>query len=319
MFLSIVIPVYNVEDYIQRCLESILDLPIGNNSYEVIIVNDGTKDNSMSIVKDMLQDNYVIINQSNQGLGAARNTGLRAAKGEWVLFLDSDDYVDSTKLAELCRKASAPGIDIVIGDYTILYDQSKVVGKYTIDSENDICMNGREFFLRYYHQINTMVWRNLYRVDFLKAHSMQFTEGVCFEDVNWTPQCLLEAQKVYYSPIPFYYYVIRSGSIMQSKISEKKIDDYILVHKDLLVSSIRYDCEVQKKISQSTVLGLLVFNGQYSIYKNKELYRKLKETVSIKSSRYLRVSCIYWTWRVFPFIINPMLHMKYGKVNVNRF
>lgn len=319
MHLSIIIPVYNVEPYIHRCLESVLSIPVDTHDYEVIVVNDGTKDNSMEVVEQIKTSNFVIINQNNKGLGAARNTGLNEAKGDWVFFLDSDDLIDSAAFASLLGKAKDSDADIVIGDYCPCHDDICEKGQYRIETDCDIYDDGISFFKRYYHNINTMVWRNLYRRDFLIKNSCLFTEGVCFEDVNWTPHCLLNATKVYYSPIPFYHYVIRSGSIMQSNISEKKIEDYIFVHNDLLVSSKKYDNEVQKQISYLTIVGLLVFNGQYSVYKNKRLYRKLKETVGLRRARNWGTSCIYWLWRLFPYLINPILHLRYGKVNDNRF
>lgn len=319
MQLSVIIPVYNVEPYIHRCLDSVLSIPVDIHDYEVIIVNDGTKDNSMAIVEQTKTSNFVIINQLNKGLGAARNTGLRAAKGDWVFFLDSDDLIVPDAFASLYNKAKDSNADIVIGDYYPCHDGIRGNGRYRIMTDRDIYEDGIVFFKQYYQSINTMVWRNLYRRDFLIKNSFSFTEGVCFEDVNWTPHCLLCAQKVYYSPIPFYNYIIRSGSIMQSNISEKKIEDYIFVHNDLLVSSIKYDIEVQKKISYLTIVGLLVFNGQYAVYKNKRLYRKLKEAVSVRRARYFRTTCIYWLWRLFPYLINPILHLRYKKINNNRF
>ena len=86
---SIIIPVYNVENYIKKCLDSVFAQT--EKDYEVIVVNDGTKDNSMDIVKNY---DVKIVNQKNQGLSEARNTGLKNAKGEYILFLDSDDYIE---------------------------------------------------------------------------------------------------------------------------------------------------------------------------------------------------------------------------------
>ena len=94
--LSIIVPVYNVEKYVEKCLESLCGLKIEN---EIIVVNDGTKDSSLEIVERFKEnhknENIIIISQENQGLSEARNNGLKAAKGEYISFIDSDDFVDT--------------------------------------------------------------------------------------------------------------------------------------------------------------------------------------------------------------------------------
>ena len=95
---SIIIPVYNVEKYLKKCLDSVFNQTY--KDYEVIVVNDGTKDNSMDIVKDY---DVKVINQKNQGLSAARNAGVKKATGEYLIFLDSDDYWEKDLLKELSK------------------------------------------------------------------------------------------------------------------------------------------------------------------------------------------------------------------------
>ena len=104
MKLSLIIPVYNVEQYIGRCLQSCLSQAnVTAEDYELVIVNDGTKDNSMQVVEEMTRGctNITVINQHNQGLSMARNVGLKAAKGEYVWFIDSDDWIESNMIEEL--------------------------------------------------------------------------------------------------------------------------------------------------------------------------------------------------------------------------
>ena len=107
MKLSIIIPVYNVEQYIGRCLQSCLCQPhVTEADYELVIVNDGTKDNSMTIVEGMVHgmNNVIIVNQRNQGLSMARNAGLKAAKGDYVWFVDSDDWISEDCLYEILNR-----------------------------------------------------------------------------------------------------------------------------------------------------------------------------------------------------------------------
>ena len=109
MKISLIIPVYNVEQYIGRCLQSCLCQPhVAADDYELVIVNDGTKDNSMHVVEKMTRDypNVTIINQHNQGLSMARNAGLKAAQGEYVWFIDSDDWIEDNCLHGKIGRAS---------------------------------------------------------------------------------------------------------------------------------------------------------------------------------------------------------------------
>ena len=116
MKLSLIIPVYNVEQYVGRCLQSCLKQPyVMADDFELVIVNDGTKDNSMAIVEEMTRDcaNVTIINQDNQGLSMARNTGLKAAKGEYVWFIDSDDWIEDGCLHEILARLHETKTDLL--------------------------------------------------------------------------------------------------------------------------------------------------------------------------------------------------------------
>ena len=114
IILSIIIPVYNVEKYVRKTLESIFESALPKSELEVIVVNDGTKDNSMSIVNEFAAkfDNLRVINQENQGLSGARNTGLKAAHGKYVWFVDSDDWVESGILEHLVKRLRVSDDDV---------------------------------------------------------------------------------------------------------------------------------------------------------------------------------------------------------------
>ena len=124
---SIIIPVYNVEDYIKKCLDSVFNQTYTN--YEVIVVNDGTKDNSMKIVKNY---DVRIINQENQGLSMARNNGVKKAKGEYILFLDSDDYLEENTLQEIENVLDY--LEVECDDYVI----DKIINTYNLQPSNHI-------------------------------------------------------------------------------------------------------------------------------------------------------------------------------------
>ena len=122
-FLTIVIPVYNVEKYIEKCLLSCVHQDIPSDSYEIIVVNDGTKDNSLRIAESIAttHSNISIVSQQNKGLSAARNTGLKLAKGNYIWFIDSDDWIEDNCLSSICQRL-AQDIDILQIGYSFAYE-----------------------------------------------------------------------------------------------------------------------------------------------------------------------------------------------------
>ncbi len=314
MLLSIVIPVYNVETYIRKCLESIVHLPLEIGEYEIIVINDGTPDHSMDIVHEYDSLPYLhIVNQPNKGLSGARNTGLNKAKGEWVYFLDSDDYVSDQLFTELFLKASnRDDVDVIVGNYNYVINNEPFDGKYAINTKEDIVLSGSDFLVKYYSKVNSMVWRSFYRKSMLLDNVLFFTEGVYHEDINWTPKCIAAANKVYYAPIPFYYYLIREGSIVQSSRNNKKICDLLFVYGDLLKHFSTHKEEVQEFISYSTITSLFVLNGQYGIYKNKELYKRYIEVIGIQCARNIKTRVLYGIYRLIPGLFNKVLSLRYA-------
>ena len=125
MDLSIIVPVYNVEKYIKPCIESIFKQGLDDTDFEVIIVNDGTEDRSMEMIADIIQQhsNITIINQENLGLSAARNNGIVAAKGKYILMLDSDDLLIKNSVKPILKKAIETNVDLIVTDFLSMTDE----------------------------------------------------------------------------------------------------------------------------------------------------------------------------------------------------
>lgn len=217
--ISIVVPVYNVEKYIHECLESIL-----NQSYkniEVIIVNDGTLDNSIAKIEDLLKDKRTrLISQVNQGLSAARNTGIKAALGEYISFIDSDDKVKSSFIETLYDKANETNADIVRGSFRN-FDGNIPEGWIT---DFNISPSRGTEALRYFlnDNVSFVVWSSLYRTTFLRENRLEFTEGILLEDGDFTTRSYINASVVATSDAPNYYYRVRPGSILTSNNAQRR-------------------------------------------------------------------------------------------------
>lgn len=233
---SVIIPVYNVEQYLPKCLASVVQQTL--KDIEIICVNDGSTDNCLKILEEFKsKDNRIkIINKENKGLGNARNTGLDVACGEYISFIDSDDYIDENFLELLYNEAKENNADVACGG---------------IKREND----GKTHFLINYSQTVTtddiygkiniskavqfsFVWNKIYKHSFLKENKLQFMQNVNFEDLIYTPQIILKSNTLVVVPNTFYHYVKREKSIFQDI---ENID----LQKDKLFS-LKFMCEYYK-------------------------------------------------------------------------
>ena len=196
--LSIIVPVYNVEKYIRPCIESIFKQGLDDADYEVIIINDGTKDRSMEVISDIISqhNNITIINQENQGLSVARNNGIAVAQGEYILMPDSDDLLIENSLPPLLEKALETKVDIVVADFIPVEDVninqlSKIIQKPLSFQEK----NGEQLFLEDLNPRQCYVWRSLFRRQYIIDNNFKFVPGIFYQDVPFTHECYIRAQK----------------------------------------------------------------------------------------------------------------------------
>lgn len=262
---SIIIPVYNVEKYIDGCLKSVMNQTY--KDYEVIVVNDGTKDNSMDIVKKY---DVKVIEQKNQGLSAARNTGVKHAKGDYLIFLDSDDSWNKDLLKEL-SKSIKNNPDVVRFQIQETYENSDDVKPFNEQSFED--KNGVEAFnmISSYHFIEN-AWCYAIRRDYYKKNKFSFKVGTIHEDYGLTPLIIIKAEKVNSIEYIGYNYLQRQGSIMSSTAYEKiqkRVGD-MYEHYVFLINEIdktKLDSKVFKSYAANNILLKL-------LELNKEDYKK---------------------------------------------
>ena len=267
---SIIIPVYNVEKYIKKCLDSVFSQTY--KDYEVIVVNDGTKDNSMNIVKEY---DVKTINQKNQGLSEARNVGLKNAKGEYILFLDSDDYIEKDLLKELDKSISNKP-DVVRFQIQEVYEDK--VNKFEEESFSNKTGEDAFSIICNYHFVEN-AWAYLYKKSYLEKNNFIFKKGTIHEDFGLIPLVIIKAKIVNSISYIGYNYVQRDGSIMSQKNYEKtkkKVNDfynhYLFLIKE--IDKTNLDSKVFKSfISNSLILKICELEGN----DYKEYKRLLKE------------------------------------------
>lgn len=227
--LSVIVPVYNVEPYLQRCLESICTQTY--QALEIICVNDGSTDNSAKILDDFAKrDSRIrIIYQQNQGLAAARNTGLEAATGKWVTGVDSDDYLETDIYAQAMQFTE--GHDLVCFDILRVNNEGEPIRPmHEPIAYNQTITDKSKLF-----QINAVsFWNKLWRKDLIDHAGLIFPVGMIFEDRAFYYKYLAIAKSAIFIPFTGYNYVLREGSIM-AEINSKasKVNDYIRISGDV--------------------------------------------------------------------------------------
>lgn len=227
MKLSIIIPVYNMEQYLEKCLDSVTSQPsVSIDDFEVIVVNDGSKDSSQDILDkyDWKGANHLLLKKENGGLSSARNFGLPHAKGTYVWFVDSDDWIDNDCLVKIFP--SLDGADAI--HYPSYYretnNNSYIEGCMSIGSTGPNLIKSK-----YQYPVQFTI----YRTDFLKQNDLTFQHGIVMEDLHFTPRALYKAKTVRVVDFPVYHYLLRQGSIMTETVKPKRITDRIWIAHDM--------------------------------------------------------------------------------------
>jgi len=219
--LSIIVPVYRVEDYLNQCVTSLLDQGLKLNTYEIILVDDGSDDNCPAMC-DWYAAQYPhvhAIHQKNGGLSAARNTGILASKGQYIAFVDSDDLIPAGTFAKLIEQVQQDDADIAQFGYTLV-SGSTYYGTTMPIIDPHQCCDGLTFLDKYLDD-HCYVCRNIFLRELIIQHQLWFKEGIQFEDIDWLPRTLICAQKVIGIHLVGYYYRQRIDSISHVTSLEK--------------------------------------------------------------------------------------------------
>lgn len=223
---SLIIPVYNVEAYLRKSLDSAVNQTL--DDFEIIAVNDGSTDSSYEILKEYENkyDNFRVINQKNGGLSAAKNAGIKIAKGEYIAFLDSDDYLDKNFLETLYNMAVNNNAEIACCNFKFYFPKSDIKIRMPILSKGGVYSKRRalkELILDC--TMHHFSWNKLCKRSIFEENNIQFYD-MYFEDISTSPRLFYSANKVAITSKPLYYYTQRPGSILKTMNAEK-INDYI--------------------------------------------------------------------------------------------
>ena len=243
MKLSLILPVYNVEQYLSRCIDSCLEQDLPQDEYEIIIVNDGSTDSSEKIARDyaIKHKSIQIITQPNKGLSSARNTGLKCAKGDYIWFIDSDDYIKKNSLKNIYNELSKYKLDAIWIKWNNQNEQNQIIPLYndTYTNEDYGIYNGLNF-MDYVMGIYYFAWSFIFKKEFLIKNKLYFKDGLYFEDSEFAYRALPSMQNIKLYEKECYNYCIRHGSIAQT-ISKKKINDLLYVAERAILAQKQFN------------------------------------------------------------------------------
>lgn len=268
---SIVIPAYNIEKHIEKCLESVINQTL--KEIEIIVVDDGSTDSTLEKINKFANtDSRIkVISQTNQKQGAARNRGIEIARGEYIGFVDSDDYIDTDYYAKLYNTASKFCADIAVTNilkhkkkydkYNVLYKKVEVAS--SIDAKYKLCEDKtRRFFY---------VMNKIFKKDYIKKHNILFPEGCYFEDVMFSTKAIYYANEIVSVPDAEYHYVEHSTSTVKSKANiQKKKEDHINASIELQEFAKKHSIKLPERLNytESYWQGpLRVYKGTYKVKK----------------------------------------------------
>lgn len=250
--ISVIIPAYNVEGYIEACLKSIVKQTFKN--IEIIVIDDGSTDNTLNIINAFAQldSRFIVVKQTNKGVSVARNSGLKLAKGKFISFIDSDDYIDIDYLEKLHSSINEFDADIAVASilkHKKNYNKfnkkyNKTICESDLQKKYKLCADNRTRFF--------YVWNKLYKTELLKNNNILFIEGRVFEDVMFSVQAIYHAKKIVSVPKIKYHYIERPLSIVKSEYSAKKNNDRIFAYQKLYEYAKTHSIELTERLNYHT-------------------------------------------------------------------
>lgn len=287
MKVSIIIPIYNVALYVEKCLRSVQFQTYSD--IEIILVNDCSTDNSMDIVNNIVNDNFnkevIIINHSyNQGLSAARNTGIKASKGDYLYFLDSDDSITLDCIEKLMEPVINNDLHISI-DFVMCEYMIKGAKRYFPKLQLEPGVYSDDYILESYASGKWFMTgtNKLIKADFFRNNNLYFKVGLLHEDILWSFKLACAAKVMYVLNDPLYEYYLHEGSISQS-MGKRNFDSFVIIINDIISISRQYGLQNNRNVycyiegvKDIMLSNLLMNSSGINIY---DYYKKVSRSFS---------------------------------------
>ena len=306
--ITIVVPIYNVEKYLTKCIESIIKQTYVN--IQIILVDDGSTDSCYEICKEYKnKDNRIeIIHKSNGGLSDARNIGIESAQGEFITFIDSDDYIENEYIEYLFKILIDNNADVSICDYKYVNEQGKIGNKYK-NNDEIIIYNAKEalYELCKNELISNSAWAKLYKIELFR--DIRYPKGRIFEDIATTYKVFDKANRIVFGGRPLYNYLYRKSSISKKGFSINRLNAVEFVEEMTAYIENKYGerenlCRKRRFVEYIYAYKTLCESKNYNKQIGIELFIKMKENIEgIEKSLNIKMKMYLWSIKLgYPFL-----------------
>lgn len=322
--LSYIIPLYNSATWLPKCLYSVLNQDISEDEVEIICVNDGSPDNSAAIAREIAKEHpcIIVIDQENQGPSGARNTGMRAATGKYLCFVDPDDFVEPNVYGGLIRQMEEEQLDMLRFNYQVVNENYEVIPKRPFEYKFDYTpqlMTGTQF-LSERLDIACNIWRYIYRKSVIVDNNIWCFVGDYYDDTPWLPLVLMKTERMNICETVVYDYLERSDSLVNArspKAARRKIDGGFMLLELLLEEANNIDNKAVEKwykmmITHATI-SLMTLIGVYQFDKHIDYLKRLHNFKIFPLAKYFadkkilrKIRCVNFS----PIVFIWLVHLK---------
>lgn len=325
---SVVIPIYNVEKYLKKCIDSILNQSF--NDFEIILVNDGSTDSSIEICNEYIEKDcrIILINKKNGGLSSARNAGINVAKGKYISFIDPDDCINENYFNILIKKAEMNNCDVIVSGYKTFPNNVNIIPSYKLNT----VLKGTDFILSSdnVHSKNELcfVWRYLYRLKLIKQNKTVFNEKIFIgEDVVFNLETLGNSNRVMaISDILYYYTINNPTSLMRSKFKSNLESSLVEQYEKRIYLSNKYNLMDNKQYKNdianyyiNSIYRMLVnnlknnencdFEREIKRISNNKMFRDSVKNLGLKYKCYNLKEYIFYLslkFKIYPILLKAI-------------
>ena len=259
--ISIIVPIYNAEKYLKKCIDSLLNQT--KKELEIILINDGSTDSSEEIIKEYKDKRIKYFKNKNQGIGKTRNFGIEKAEGKYIMFLDSDDYLDKTACEKMYNKVENENIDVAICDFYKEYDNGNIEEIITPSFKSSSLKDNPDIITEYLSP-----WAKIYSTEMIKKNNIKFVENLKYEDAPFVIEVLCCANKIGKVDECLNYYLIHTNS--ETTVRDKKCFD-ILKIIDIIRKYTNNKEYLKEKIDKLTVRIITNYTIQQRMQKDKKV------------------------------------------------
>lgn len=263
--ISIIVPIYNAEKYIAKCVDSLVNQT--KKELEFILINDGSTDNTEEIIKTYKDKRIKYYKNKNQGIGKTRNFGISKSTGKYIMFLDSDDYLSKKACQKMYEKILESNSDLVVCDFYKVYDFGKTE-EVKLSSFSETSLKGRPSII---NEINLAPWNKIYKRELITKNKIKFIENLKYEDAPFVIEALSKAKKITKINESLNYYVIHGNS--ETTVRDERCFD-ILKIVDIIRKNTKDKRYLKEEVDKLTVKIITNYTVQQRNQKKKEIGMK---------------------------------------------